>query len=131
MFNTRGELQASFEHLTDEHREPLREAQVRAQAVQTRKSPVSCIGRTPHTRNQNALNTRSDSPDHRFGQLREIQDVSHTLRGPQLAAAGKCTRIRATRKTQNHHGRWFLGLPTFVPTLWIVSSLRGLFAAGQ
>lgn len=35
MFNTRGELQASVEHLTDEHREPLREAQVRAQAVQT------------------------------------------------------------------------------------------------
>lgn len=51
MFNTRGELQASVEHLTDEHREPLREAQVRAQAVQTRKSLVSCIGRTPHTRN--------------------------------------------------------------------------------
>lgn len=45
MFNTRGELQASVEHLTDEHREQLREAEVRAPAVQTRKSLVSCIGR--------------------------------------------------------------------------------------
>jgi len=41
----RGELQASVEHVKDEHREPLHEAQVRAQAVQTRKSLVSCIGR--------------------------------------------------------------------------------------